>query len=117
MQKEITLKLKPEEAASDDIISKYITQSAGIKADQLQGFLIEKKSIDARSKQIWINLSLKAFINEPFIQRSNLHYRFQSLPNNAKKVMIIGAGPAGLFAALELILLGIKPIIIERGLS
>ncbi|WP_204348743.1 FAD-dependent monooxygenase, partial [Serratia marcescens] len=54
-------------------------------------------------------------INEPFIQRSNLHYRFRSLPNNAKKVMIIGAGPAGLFAALELILLGIKPIIIERG--
>lgn len=115
MQKNITLKLKPEEAASDDIIARYIAQSAGITADQLQGFLIQKKSIDARSKQVWINLSLKAFIDEPFIQRSNSHYRFESLPHNAKKVIIIGAGPAGLFAALELILLGIKPIIIERG--
>ncbi|MBX9780179.1 MAG: FAD-dependent monooxygenase [Chitinophagaceae bacterium] len=115
MQKEITLKLKPEEASSDSTISRYITQSAGIRATQLHGFLIQKKSIDARSKQVWINLSLKAFIDEPFIQRSNLHYRFQPLANNAKKVMIVGAGPAGLFAALELILLGIKPIIIERG--
>jgi uncharacterized FAD-dependent dehydrogenase len=115
MQKNITLKLKPDEAASDDIIARYIAQSAGIAPNQLHGFLIQKKSIDARSKQVWINLSIQAFINEPFIQRSNSHYRFQSLPNNAKRVIIIGAGPAGLFAALELILLGIKPIIIERG--
>jgi uncharacterized protein len=115
MQKEFRLKLKPEEAASTDSINSYIQQAASIKAPALSGFTIRKKSIDARSKQVWINLTVNAFIDEPFMARSNQHYLFSSLKATAKKVIIVGAGPAGLFAALELINLGIKPIIIERG--
>jgi uncharacterized FAD-dependent dehydrogenase len=115
MQKEITLKLKPEEAAADSVIHAYIANSVGVDASEVSGFLITKKSIDARSKQAWVNISLKAFINEPFIQREQQTFSYPSVQSANKKVLIVGAGPAGLFAALELIQLGIRPIIIERG--
>ncbi len=115
MQKDITLKLKPEEAASDAIILSYIASSTGFDISAINGFLLTKKSIDARSKQAWVNLTLKAFINEPFIARDKAMFKYPSVQSAAKKVIIVGAGPAGLFAALELIELGIQPIIIERG--
>ncbi len=115
MQKVLSLKLKPEEAASTEIIQSYIANATGFPLSAITGFVVLKKSIDARSKQPWINVSITAFINEPFIARDKQLYQFNSLNNSAKKVIIIGAGPAGLFAALELIELGIQPIIIERG--
>ncbi|MFX8672457.1 NAD(P)/FAD-dependent oxidoreductase, partial [Acinetobacter baumannii] len=75
-----------------------------------------KKSIDARSKkQVWINLTVHAFINEPFIKRPIQTIDYDSVKNNAKRVVIIGAGPAGLFAALNCIEKGMKPIVLERG--
>ncbi|KAF0236259.1 MAG: monooxygenase FAD-binding [Chitinophagaceae bacterium] len=67
MQKEYTLKLKPHEAASTQIIQSYLAQSAGVSPENINGILIIKKSIDARSKQAWINLTVRAFINEPLI--------------------------------------------------
>ncbi len=115
MQKDFSFKLKPDEAASIDSVKAFIASSAGIKVADVNGFFISKKSIDARGKQVWVNLSLKAFINEPVRTRERTSVNFSMLPNNAKKVVIIGAGPAGLFAALELIELGIQPIILERG--
>ncbi len=115
MQKELSLKLKPEEAASTEIIRSCIASATGFPLSAITGFLVLKKSIDARSKQPWINLSVSTFINEPFIAREKKRYQFNTLHNSAKKVIIVGAGPAGLFAALELIELGIQPIIIERG--
>ena len=70
MQKEISLKLTPSEAANQAIITSYIAQTFGVKENEVAGFYTLKKSIDARSrKQIWINISVKAFINEPFIER------------------------------------------------
>lgn len=72
--------------------------------------------MDARSRQqIWVNLTLITFIKEPISQRFIEPLIFPTLPSNAKEVIIIGAGPAGLFAALECIQLGLRPIIIERG--
>lgn len=115
MQKEYTLKLKPHEAASTQIIQSYLAQSAGVSPENINGILIIKKSIDARSKQAWINLTVRAFINEPLIPRSKELVHFKDVHRAAKTVIIIGAGPAGLFAALQLIEDGIKPIIIERG--
>ena len=115
MQKELSIKLKPEEAASSEIIQLYIANATGFSLSAITGFLIVKKSIDARGKQPWINLSLTVFINEPFIAREKQFYQFNTLSSSAKKVIIVGAGPAGLFAALKLIELGIQPIIIERG--
>jgi len=116
MQKQITLKLKPEEAATSELVHQLIAQSAGVPSSAVNGYRTLKQSIDARSRQqVWINLTLQAFINEPFIERDRIAIPLASIPSNAKTVIIIGAGPAGLFAALELIELGIKPILLERG--
>ncbi len=116
MQKEISLKLTPSEAANQAIITSYIAQTFGVKENEVAGFYTLKKSIDARSrKQIWINISVKAFINEPFIEREIEKIIFHDVSSSNLKIIIVGAGPAGIFAALQLIQLGIKPIIIERG--
>lgn len=115
MQQKLSLKLKPEIAASTEMIQLAIANAIGFPIAAITGFLIVKKSIDARGKQAWINLSVAVFINEPFVQREKKLFQFNSLKSSAKKVIVVGAGPAGLFAALELIELGIQPIIIERG--
>ena len=113
MQKKITLRLKPEEAAEETRITKSIADHLGIKPSSLSGYQVQKKSIDARGKQIVYNLSLNAFIDEPFHQLPTHHFHFTSVDKSSTSVVIIGAGPAGLFAALKLIELGIKPIILE----
>ncbi len=116
MQQKIVLKLTPSEAASDAIITSYIAASIGIKENQVTGFYKLKESIDARSRhQIWFNITLQAFIDEPFIERITDKIDFKNITSTSKKVIIVGAGPAGLFAALKLLEQGIKPIILERG--
>lgn len=115
MQQTISFRLLPSEAADDTIIKQYISRSAGVPAKAVSGFHILKRSIDARGKKIWINLSLLAFINEPFVHRSILPFSFREVNHSPDSVVIIGAGPAGLFAALKLLEAGIKPIILERG--
>lgn len=115
MQQKISLKLLPHEAADDTVINNAIAKITGKKAASISGFHIYKKSIDARSKTIWVNLTLNAFIDEPFKQREVHHFNFKDVSKAGKKVIVIGAGPAGLFAALLLIEQGIKPIILERG--
>jgi uncharacterized FAD-dependent dehydrogenase len=116
MQKDISLKLTPSEANNPESIKTYLAQSLGVPVHLISGFYRVKESIDARSsKQVWINLSVKAFVDEPFHQRSLQNIDFRDVTNAPKKVIIIGAGPAGLFAALQLIELGIQPIILERG--
>ena len=115
MQKKISLRLLPSEAASDHSIRQYIARTAAANLADITGFTIIKQSIDARSKQAWINLTLLAFINEPYHQRQLMSFNFQNVAAAKKKVIIVGAGPAGLFAALKLIESGVRPIILERG--
>jgi uncharacterized protein len=115
MQQTISLKVLPSEAADDSILKKIIATSCGVKENAVTGFYLQKKSIDARAKTIWVNLTLIAFINEPFLNRALINTTFKEVTNVTKSVVIIGAGPAGLFAALQLIEDGIKPIILERG--
>jgi hypothetical protein len=115
MQQKISFKLLPSEALDDAIIKKTIAASTGKKENTITGFYLLKKSIDARAKTIWVNLTVNAFIDEPFHNRTIQPFNFKEVQNAAKKVVIIGAGPAGLFAALQLIEKGIKPIILERG--
>jgi uncharacterized protein len=115
MQKTISLKLLPSEAANETLVKEYIAQAAAVNISAVSGFTILKQSIDARGRQAWVNLSLKAYINEPFEPRELLQFYFQEVANAAHRVIIVGAGPTGLFAALQLIEKGIKPIILERG--
>jgi len=115
VQQKVSLKLLPSEAADDKIIRKFIAASVGKPESAITGFNIHKKSIDARGKTIYINLQLQAYINEPFIETPELRFNFKNVSQAEHKVLIVGAGPAGLFAALKLIEAGIQPIIIERG--
>jgi len=116
MQTTIQIRLKPSEAAENSGLLKAIGQITGQTLEAIKGFHILKKSIDARSRQqIWVNLSIAVFINEPPNHRFTEPLHFPILPSSAKEVIIIGAGPAGLFAALECIQLGLRPIVIERG--
>lgn len=115
MQQQIQLKLLPAEAASDAAIKRAISAVTGKKLTTVTGFHILKKSIDARSKTIWVNLTVNAFTGEPFHQRELLQFGFKDVHHALQTVVIIGAGPAGLFAALQLIEKGIRPVILERG--
>ena len=115
MQQKIILKLSPADAADDKIIIKNISKAAAINIASVSGYLILKKSIDARGKKIYINLTVNAFINEPDLVGTKKDFSFKNVNADSKKVIIIGSGPAGIFAALQLLEHGIKPIILERG--
>jgi uncharacterized FAD-dependent dehydrogenase len=115
MQLNISLKLLPSEAANEALIREYLASVAGKKPKEISGFHILKRSIDARAKTTWINLSCKAFINEPFHDRALEKISFRDVSRSQQQVIIIGGGPAGLFAALKLIELGVRPVVLERG--
>ncbi len=116
MQTTIQLRVTPTDAANASVLLAAIAQQLARSSSQIKGYHILKQSIDARSRQqVWINLTLQVFIEEPVSDRQIEPYLFPILPKNAKEVHIIGAGPAGLFAALECIQLGLKPIVLERG--
>ncbi|HEY2727174.1 MAG TPA: FAD-dependent monooxygenase, partial [Parafilimonas sp.] len=115
MQKNISLKLLPHQAADNTAISDCIIKFLAIKTANLNGFNFIKKSVDARSKQPWINVTVKAFIKEPYTGYSFNNIVFKDVRHAKNSVLIIGAGPAGLFAALKFLQHGIKPILLERG--
>src|SRR5687768_7142622 len=103
MQKNISIKVLPSEAADQSHLYKMIAQSCGVKPTQVTGFNLLKQSIDARGKQTWFHLTMQVFIDEPFLPIALLPLALKDVHQSRNKVLIIGAGPAGLFAALHLI--------------
>ncbi len=114
MKKTIDLVVSPKQAADEAELKNIILNSLAVTENELSGFRIIKRSIDARSPSIKINLRLDIFLSEPVTAVTIPPFYFHEVKEK-RAVTIIGAGPAGLFAALRLIELGIKPVIIERG--
>lgn len=115
MIKKINLRLLPQDAANESLIHEYIANTESVVPGEVSGFHILSSSIDARSRQAWVNLTVNAFIGEPFQQRKKTIITLRDVCQAPFRVVIVGAGPAGLFAALRLAEAGIKPIVIERG--
>lgn len=117
MIKQIELVLLPEEAADKAIQLQKVSQLLAVPESDIRFLKLLKRSIDGRSRQVKIRLKAEVYINEvpPLPQNFSELFHFDKNISKKKSVIIIGAGPAGLFAALRLIELDLKPIIIERG--
>lgn len=114
MFKSVELVLSPEEAASEDFRMQAAAGKSGIPVSEISAIVLRKRSIDARSRNVRITLTVDVFTSETIPEKNWSERQFKNV-SNAAPVVIIGCGPAGLFCALELIELGLKPIIIERG--
>ena len=114
MTNEYQIRVVPEVAAQEDRLKAYLAEEYGFDVRTIYGVRILKRSIDARQRQIYVNLKVRAYINE---QPHDDEYQRTEYPNveGCPQVIVVGAGPGGLFAALRLIELGLRPIVLERG--
>ncbi|XZF16069.1 NAD(P)/FAD-dependent oxidoreductase [Chitinophagaceae bacterium MMS25-I14] len=110
----IQIAVSPADAVNEKRIIRIVSEETGIKHSRITGFHIQKKSIDARSRNPRINLQLEVFIDQKPVPQPAFDPQLQQV-NNAPEIVIVGAGPAGIFAAIRLINLGFKPVILERG--
>lgn len=111
---EYQLRILPEQAASEQSLKQYISREKGLDVRTINAIRILKRSIDARQRTIYINLTIRVFVNET---PSEDEFERTDYPNveGRTAVIVVGAGPGGLFAALKLIELGLRPIVVERG--
>lgn len=114
MQYEFSIQVSPEIAADPDLLKSQVALKNGISISEIKHIQILKRSIDARQKAIKINLKVKVYVQEDFVEQTIKIPEYPDV-SNASEVVIIGAGPAGLFAALRCVELGYKPIVLERG--
>lgn len=114
MPQNVTIRLSPNEAANEKILKQRLADAAKTKPENINAYQIIRRSLDARSRNIVNQLQANVFIGEEFYDAFEFNPNLQNVAN-AQEVYIAGAGPAGLFAALELIEQGLKPIILERG--
>ena len=114
MQEEFSLQVSPETAANPEALKHHLSREKGLSFAEIRHVEILKRSIDARQKKIKVNLKLKVFLQEDFKEEKIQLPDYKDV-SGAEAVIIVGAGPAGLFAALRCIELGKKPIVIERG--
>ena len=111
---EYQLRILPEQAASEQSLKQYIGREKGLDVRTINAIRILKRSIDARQRTIYVNLTIRVFVNET---PSEEEFKRTDYPNveGRPAVIVVGAGPGGLFAALKLIELGLRPIVAERG--
>lgn len=115
MPREIQLQVAPEVAASESLLKEHIAKLFHISTTEIEHIIPVKRSIDARQKAIKINYKVNVFFKGDDFVAKKIELPDYKNVSNAEEVIIVGAGPAGLFAALQLIELGLKPIVLERG--
>ena len=114
MTNEYQLRVLPENAYSEEAIKAYLAKEKGLDIRTINAVRVLKKSIDARQRTIYVNLKVRAYVNEYPQDEQYEHTEYQNVEGRPQ-VVVVGEGPAGLFAALKLIELGLRPVIIERG--
>lgn len=113
----IDIRVTPRIAASIDLLKGYVADNKQIDRSRIHDLRIVRRSIDARQRDIFVNLHLQAAIDDDFQLPSGLPEApsYCAMTPSSPKAVIVGAGPAGLFAALECLKSGIRPIVLERG--
>ena len=115
MPQELLLQVSPEIATNEQLLKEYVTKLIRVSNNEIKHISILKRSIDARQKAIKMNLKVMIYFQEDEFIEEKIQFPEYKNVSNAQEVIVVGAGPAGLFAALQLIELGLKPIVIERG--
>ena len=115
MIKNVKLRVRPEVWADAQRLEREVCQQCAISPRSLMGLRTLHRSIDARQRQVMIQLDLDLYINEQPPQQLFVPVTYREVPQDAHQAIVVGLGPGGLFAALKLIELGIRPIVLERG--
>ena len=110
----LQLRVLPPIAAQDDQLRRYVAQELAIDARTITALRITRRSIDARQRTVFVNLSVEVYVGEPAPEAAFAPVTYPDV-SGKPRVVVVGAGPGGLFAALRLIELGLRPIVLERG--
>ncbi|NPD92223.1 NAD(P)/FAD-dependent oxidoreductase [Xylanibacter muris] len=111
---EYQIRVFPQVASNEGTIKDYIAREKGFDVRTIYGIRVLKRSIDARQRIIYVNLKVRVYVNEMPACDSYIKTEYGDV-SDADEVIVVGEGPGGLFAALRLIELGLKPIVVERG--
>ena len=114
MIQEYQIRILPEQAADEEGIKRYLAKEKGLDARTLNKVRVLKRSIDARQRTIFVNLKVRAYINEMPQDDQYVHTEYPDV-SSRPRVIVVGEGPGGLFASLRLIELGYRPVVLERG--
>lgn len=114
MTNEYQVRMLPQQAASEAAMREFIAREKGIDARTIKHVRVLRRSIDARQRTIYINLKVRVYINEEPRDEEYIPVEYRDV-SSAPAVVVVGAGPGGLFASLKLIELGMRPVVIERG--
>lgn len=113
MIQEYQIRVLPEQAASEQSIKQFLQEEKGISVDEITAVRVQKRSVDARQRTIYVNLKVRVYVNElPDDEFARVDY---PQVDGRPQAVVVGAGPGGLFAALKLIELGVRPVVVERG--
>jgi hypothetical protein len=116
MTQEFQIRVLPEVAASEQAIKRFLQEEKGLAVEAVKTVRVLKRSIDARQRTIYVNLKVRAYVGEEPEDEEFVRTDYPNVEGRPQAV-VVGAGPGGLFAALRLIELGVRPIVVERGKS
>lgn len=115
MLQKLDIRVEPKTAAVPELLQRYVARELGVEPSRIKKIETRRRSIDARQRKVFVNLSLDVSIDREEESAPLRLPRYAKLPDDAPQAIVVGAGPAGLFAALRLIEEGIRPVVLERG--